>query len=375
MPKEEPYSLSKAIIETLEKGAPVSGAESEFHYAEARARAKAPPSSPLAGLANVSPLSLHVPLDSFSSRAVSATGSGSNLIGEEKQIVSPLLTWSAATQAGATTLTGLRDNVSLAHVSKLPEPEWSSENGAFIETDPEFAAVPLGPPKRVGALVKVSRLLLASASPGLDQLLSDDLGKACSRQLDRICFYGTGNNNQPRGILSTPGIHLINVSTDDPGWENFCEAERLIENEDTGPNSAFVTSPDLKAELRRRSLWVGGSGQTLWDSLTNPVSSKGITGDHIFFGNFPVGLIIGIWGDSADIVVNRFTHTAFVDIVCNLWCSLAIRAPGLFGVMTLPIARAPAIDTAPPKAEGPKEEPPAESWTGEGKEKGNNRKK
>lgn len=181
-------------------------------------------------------------------------------------------------------LTGLEENVSLAHVSKLPEPVWSEENAGFaVETDSEFAAVALGSPCRVGGLIKVSKQLLASASPGLDQLLSDDLARACSRQLDRICFYGTGTANMPRGILSTVGIHLINVSTDDPGTEHFLNAERLIENEDCGPNSAFVTSPDLKADLRRRPLWVGGSGQTLWDYLTNPVASPAITGEHIFF--------------------------------------------------------------------------------------------
>jgi len=146
-----------------------------------------------------------------------------------------------------------------------------------------------------------------------------------------------------------------------------------------GPNSAFIASPALRAELRRRALWNEGSGQTLWDNLTNPISSKAISGEqeHIFFGNFPVGMVIGIWGEAADIVVNRFTsaHAGLTEIVVFLWCSLAIRTPRLFGVMTLPIRRgARQAEPAPQKAEGPPEEEPR-SWTGEEKEKPNNKRK
>lgn len=372
---DKPYSLSRGIISMLDRGAP-TGAEADFHFGEALRRSKAAPSSPLAGLMAGGRPALHVPLTCFE-RALSAGGSGANLIGEEKQIISPLLTWSAGTEAGATMLTGLEANVSLAHVSKLGEPVWSEENAGFeAETDPEFAAVPLGPPKRLSGLIKVSRQLLVQGGSGLDQFLANDLSRACSRQLDRIAFYGTGVGSQPRGIRSTPGIHVINIGTDDPAWEAFCDAEKRIEDEDMGPNSAFVTSPALKAELRRRPLWVEGSGQTLWDSLTNPISSKAISGEqeHIFFGNFPVGMVIGVWGDSADIVINRFTEaaTAFVTIVCFLWCSVAIRSAKLFGVMTLPLAPPPEVAKAPPKAEAPEEEP-AKSWTEP--EKGNNKKK
>jgi HK97 family phage major capsid protein len=288
---DKAYSLSRGIISMLERGVP-TGAEAEFHFGEALKRQRAAPYSPLSGSMAGGPPALHVPLDlGIERQGVSAGGSGSNLIGETKEIVSPLLTWSAATQAGAVTLTGLRENVSLARVSKLGEPVWSEENGGFLaETDPEFAAVALGPPKRLGGLIKVSKQLLGQAGPGLDQMLADDLARSCSRQLDRIVFYGTGNNNQPLGIRRTPGIHLVPVGDDDPGWDHFCQAEKLIEDEDMGPNSAFIASPALRAELRRRALWNEGSGQTLWDNLTNPISSKAISGEqeHIF-------LVISRW--------------------------------------------------------------------------------
>ena len=89
----EEYSISRAIMETLEKGAPVSGLEAEFHYSELRSRQKAAPHSPLAGLMAGGPPSVHVPLDlGLERRGVSAGGSGAALIGEEKQIISPLLT-------------------------------------------------------------------------------------------------------------------------------------------------------------------------------------------------------------------------------------------------------------------------------------------
>lgn len=361
------YSLSRALLSMLDRGAP-TGIEADYHFSEALNRSKLPPNSPLS-----TPISnlavLHVPFEGLR-RDVSAGNTGASLIGEEKQLVSPLLTWSAAVQAGATVLEGLRENVSLARVSKLPEPVWQPETGFVIETDPEFASVLLGPPRRVCGLVRVSQQLLMSASPGLDQLLIDDLARACSSQFDRIVFYGTGTDNQPLGIANTPLIHRVNVGVTIPGWEDFCEAERLIEEEDVGLNNfAFVTQPDLKAELRRRPQWTD-AGRSIWEALPRTVSSKAITGEHdVFFGEFGF-LVVGIWGESADVLVNRFTQSRAgqVDISVNLWCNLAIRSPRLFGLMNVEYLHRIAR-----KAEEEKE--PAKSESGESPEKGNNKKK
>ena len=206
-------SIAEAIRDMLECGAPRNEEIAEYHFAEARAREATPALNFLAGAKRVGGQVLHVPLGGFGRRDVGVGSSGgASLVGQRLERVSDLLSWSACVQAGAMVLEGLREDVALARTSRLPAAQWVPEIGFAPSVDPDFSLVALGPPRRVSGAIIVSKQLLMQAGPGLDRYLSDDLSRACSSQLDRICLYGPmGLADAPVGILGTPGTHRVPI--------------------------------------------------------------------------------------------------------------------------------------------------------------------
>ena len=86
-------------------------------------------------------------------------------------------------------MNGLVGDVDLSMTSSLPAPSWVVESGVAVDSDPTFSQVILRA-KRLLAKFLVSRQVLLSDDA--EALLSVDLGKALSRQLDRVVLYGGG---------------------------------------------------------------------------------------------------------------------------------------------------------------------------------------
>jgi hypothetical protein len=64
--------------------------------------------------------------------------------------------------------------------------------------------------------------MLLSASPDAEALITGDLGKSLSNQLDRSVLYGTGGT-QPMGIASH--ADTIKVPYDAAWWQQLTELE------------------------------------------------------------------------------------------------------------------------------------------------------
>jgi hypothetical protein len=362
------YSISRALRETLERGAPATGIEAEAHYAELKRR------EAIAGLVNLSSArsaGAHALALPISTRVVAVGGSDGSLVGEEKSVASDLLDFSAVKDAGATVLEGLTADISVSWTSKLPVPTWQPELGFSTETDPEFSAIMLSPRRVTGSTI-VSRQLLAQATgPGgqaLDKFLLEELSRSCSSQLDRIALYGNpdANPNQPRGVKFTPGIWEIAIAAE-PAWEFLTEAERLVEVQNVAMDSfGYIVSPDVRKLLRDSQRWVAASS-AIWEHIRG-FSSNEVNTPEIFFGAWNQ-LVIGIW--AADIVNNPYTRavSAQTELVANLFCSVGIRRPACFGLATIVVPPRMArqrdelrvtsgkAPIAPPEAPSPAQEP------------------
>jgi hypothetical protein len=359
------YSLSKALAEVLSSGSP-SGLEAEHHFAEMRARAETPALSFLTGT-RAGGRVLHVPLGAFGRRdvGVGGIGGGASLVGQRLERVSDLLTWSSCGQAGAQLLTGLKENVGLARTSRLPEPAWVPEVGFSPATDPQYSFTQLGPPRRISGATIVSRQLLLQAGEGTDRFIADDLARALSNQLDRIALYGPdGLADAPTGILGTAGINRVPFDWTAPNWSDFVEMRRLVETQDVGLDSfAFIVSPDSRAVLDSVTRWPGGvaGDRSMWECLEGAISTMSVKDDTIFFGQF-AQMTVGIFSNATDIVINpyRLAPSGQVEIVASLYCSVAIRLAGAFGVgqEQTPPPRGPAR-VEPPQSQGYSEQPPA----------------
>jgi HK97 family phage major capsid protein len=95
----------------------------------------------------------------------------------------------------------------LGMVSSSPAPSWVPETGPIGDTDPSFAGVTIEP-KRISGKVIVSSMLL-SMRPDAEALITADLGRSLSSQLDKAIYFGTGTNDLPLGIAAHPKTHKI----------------------------------------------------------------------------------------------------------------------------------------------------------------------
>lgn len=92
-----------------------------------------------------------------------------------------------------------------------PTAIWRAENATIGDTDIAVGEVLLDP-KSLSALVKVPYELLQD-SVNIEQILTQALLGSLSLALDRACLFGSGADNQPRGLYNTSGIGAISMGT------------------------------------------------------------------------------------------------------------------------------------------------------------------
>lgn len=84
---------------------------------------------------------------------------------------------------------------------------WIGEGQAPEESNTKVGNISLHP-KKLGALVKLTKELLKFSSPGLESIVRRDMVRSMATKLDQAALYGSGNDFQPRGIVNHPGIDL-----------------------------------------------------------------------------------------------------------------------------------------------------------------------
>jgi len=112
-------------------------------------------------------------------------------------------------QAGATTVPMSSETLSIARLASDPQAGWKVENAAIDETAITFERVVLHAHTLIG-VVRASRELIEDAI-NLESVLSDAFAKSLALELDRVCLYGSGSGEEPKGILTTTGVQIAYV--------------------------------------------------------------------------------------------------------------------------------------------------------------------
>lgn len=259
------------------------------------------------------------------------SGEGSALVGMKTYGRSDLASWSSVIKAGALIATGLKERAPFWQVSALPTPTWNTEIGMDVPTDCAFSGF-LVQPKRLAALEIVSRQLLIQ-SPGLEEMLRSDLSRQLGSLVDQVCLLGTGAaSNQPTGLAATAGVHQIPFTGGAPSYANFAHAERLCGEANISMDSyAVITSPAGKEVLQTTPL-VAGYPVSIWDKLTNPLSSMEAADNRTYMGCYQM-LTIAIFG-GLEILLDAYSLMSNnqIRLIANLWADVAVRLPSAFAI-------------------------------------------
>jgi HK97 family phage major capsid protein len=245
-------------------------------------------------------------------------------------------------QLGARFMGGLSGNIDFPK-GGLVTASWATENANNTsDASPGTSVISISP-KRLTALVKYSRQLLAQASPDVEAYLINELLSAVARGIEGAAIVG-GGSNQPVGLLSTANVTTVPIGTDGgaPTWAHIIGLESAVAsaNADMGA-LGYLTNEKVRGKLKATPK-ASNYPSFVFESGPNPINgyAAGITNlvpsngtkangtalSSIVFGNFN-DLVIGNWG-GMDVVVDPYTAktSGMVEIAANTyWDAKVLR--------------------------------------------------
>lgn len=280
---------------------------------------------------------IFIPMSLLEKRVVTAANA-SQVIGTDHrpdQYIEPFRNKLLARKLGARVLTGLTGNVDIPAYGSGVTSGWVADNGSLTPSGMTFASKTMAP-KHVGSLAEMSRQLIQQSSPGIEQLLRDDMAFALAAAIDTAMIKG-GGTNEPSGILSVAGTQpaVVGAMT----YDKLLAMLKLAEMANVDA-TAWLTSPEVMAKGRSILRSATAGSQFLIENgqmLDKPVSfSKQVplntTTGRLILGDFSQ-VLLGIWSE-LDILVNPYDSTAYarggVMVRAMATCDIVVRHPEAF---------------------------------------------
>lgn len=186
--------------------------------------------------------SFNLPLES---RAYTVTAEGEDVVATDiYDIWEPLRAKNVLVQAGAKTITGIKNNVQIPLMSAV-SCSFAGETDAAQDGSGSFSNKKLTP-KRITAKYPVSLELIAQDSIGVENAIRNDIMKAVNSKLEAtILGAAAGTTDKPAGIFYGASADTVTAFSGITGLE----AEVEVENYDLG-TCKYIVSPAAKASLR-----------------------------------------------------------------------------------------------------------------------------
>ena len=274
--------------------------------------------------------------------------------------VDALRNTSQVIDAGATVLSGLVGNVDIPRRITVTGTGWVAESSPLTESEGTFDKISLRP-KTVGALSKMSRLMLLQGTPAIEMLARTDLMMQIGLAIDLAALSGTGASNQPLGIANTSGIGSVIGGTNGltVTMDQVIALETALANSNAPvADRSYIFNTKTVSTLKTQKASTGayiwttsGTGQrTETPSTINGLplrtsnqarsnltkgTSTGVCSE-LFLGAWSE-LLIGQWGVT-EILVNPYDSTGFT--TGDVWiralqtCDIAVRHPVSFATMS-----------------------------------------
>ena len=174
---------------------------------------------------------------------------------------------------GATILSQLVGFLDVPRQSGTAQAYWVGEGESIPESNLTLDLVSLRP-KTIGAIVPLTRRLMMQASEDAEFLLRQDLLSEIALGIDQAAISGTGTNNQPLGILNTPGVGDVAIGLNGGaiGWNHVVELETIVSEQNadqSAPTLAYLTNAKCRGKLKTTAK-ITGQDSFLWTDYPNP---------------------------------------------------------------------------------------------------------
>lgn len=265
---------------------------------------------------------------SFTATGAAETGSG--LIQTDfMNIMEPLRNRLILGQAGATMMTGLVNNIEIPKYSGS-QAAWADENAPAVEQAGTFSYATMKP-KRLTAILNISRQLLVQDSLNVEQVLRSDLINAIAEKLELTAFGGAEHaENTPDGLFTGFKDAAVPFS-----WDAVVDMETDTDIKNAlAQNSNYVLHTKLRGAAKVTPKALQGVLGFIMEAdgtmngynvlRTNSVySAEGSYG--AVFGNW-ADLLIGQWG-ALEMIVDPYTKadTNIVRVIVNSYWDFLVR--------------------------------------------------
>lgn len=259
------------------------------------------------------------------------------------------------TDAGATFLGDLVGTIPIVTDGNFTA-GWGAEGDEATITKITFTKATMTP-HRCYVAASISKDLLRQTSVDVENIVWMKLIQAHAQLIETAAINGSGNNNQPTGILNTSGIGAVAGGTNGAAisWANIVKLETEVDVDDAiGDKMAYITNSKVIGNLKTIEKSTNTARFLLDDNKmlngypcrrSNNIPStltKGTSSEvcsAMIFGNF-ADLWIGSWG-GIDIVVDPYTSAkkAEINLVLNAWNDVkVVRAESFAAIKDITIS-------------------------------------
>lgn len=208
-----------------------------------------------------------------------SAGTGGNLVATNllsDQWIEVLRNRLVTAMLGARYLTGLEGNIDIPRQITQTQTYWVGESGAPTQSEGTFDKVQLRP-KTIGALSKMSRLMMMQSSPAIEMLAREDLLAVMALGIDLAALSGPGTGNAPTGIVNQAGVGSVIGGTNGANltFDHIIQLQYATKNANA-PQGSTGYALNSKS-IGYLSTQKATTGQYLWDpqgGLTNDSPDK-----------------------------------------------------------------------------------------------------
>lgn len=210
----------------------------------------------------------------------------------------------------ATIMGGLVGNVDIPRQTGGATGYWIGEGDDAIEGTPVIGQIGMSP-KTVAAYTDITRRLMLQSTPDAEGIVRRDLFNALGQTIDRAGYYGSGTNNEPRGIKNYTGLNAVDFAAVNPTFPELVAMETAIAADNADVNSmGYVANAKFRGYAKSTVKFASAGSATIWEpgntvnGYRAEITNQTDDGD-VFFGNF-ADLIVGMWG-GLDLTVDTAT--------------------------------------------------------------------
>lgn len=199
---------------------------------------------------------------------------GGNLVGTElrsSEFVRALRNKAVVAKLGAQFFSDLVGNVDFPRLTDSSTSYWLAQGQTIPESNLTVDLVSLRA-KTIAAIVPVTRRLIMQGAPDAEAVVREDLLATIALGFDQAAIVGTGLNNEPLGILNTPGVGAVAIGANGGAlaWNHVVqlETEIAVDNADDG-TCYYLTNAAARGKMKQTQK-VTGQASFLWDDFPNP---------------------------------------------------------------------------------------------------------